>query len=81
MLHSALLNLQRNVSVNEENHSPPPRREYRYARGAGDVRLRYASAPPPPSGPARGLNLTTAYNSGRTNGHGATGATATSLEF
>ena len=53
--------------------------EYWYARAAVRVRLR--PAPAVRSRPARGLNLTTAYNSGRTNGHGATGATATSLEF
>ena len=46
-----------------------------YARRCAGERV-CASAPPPPSAPARGLNLTTAYNSGRTNGHGATGATA-----
>ena len=54
--------------------------EYRVLRPrCAGVRLR--PAPAVRSRPARGLNLTTAYNSGRTNGHGATGATATSLEF
>ena len=59
---------------------PPPlrsatRHALEYARRCAGERV-CASAPPPPSAPARGLNLTTAYNSGRTNGHGATGATA-----
>ena len=62
--------------------APPPPSPLRSATRHARVRRRMAavrvcaSAPPPPSGPARGLNLTTAYNSGRTNGHGGTGATA-----